>query len=126
MRAIDTNVLVRLIARDEPKQVKAADAFVSRGAWVSHIVLAETVWVLTSVFEFGPKQIALAVGMLLNHAQLTLQDADVVQAALQGYRLRPGVSFTDHLIVEIARKSGNLPIGTIDRDLSAIEGAERL
>jgi hypothetical protein len=34
MRAIDTNVLVRLITRDEPKQAEAADAFVVKGAWV--------------------------------------------------------------------------------------------
>ena len=48
MRAVDTNVLVRLLARDDPKQVKVAENFVSAGAWVSHVVLAETVWVCTS------------------------------------------------------------------------------
>jgi len=35
MRAVDTNVLVRLIVRDDPRQVAAADAFVGPGAWVS-------------------------------------------------------------------------------------------
>jgi len=44
MRAIDTNVLVRLAARDDAKQVAAAEAFVARGAWVSHLVLVEAVW----------------------------------------------------------------------------------
>jgi hypothetical protein len=32
-----------------PKQVTAAEAFVARGAWVSHVVLVEAVWVLTFV-----------------------------------------------------------------------------
>ena len=46
MRAVDTNVLVRLIARDDAKQAAAADKFVEKGAWVSILALAETLWVL--------------------------------------------------------------------------------
>ncbi|PYM14383.1 MAG: PIN domain-containing protein, partial [Candidatus Rokuibacteriota bacterium] len=46
MRAVDTNLLVRLIVRDDVKQVSAADNFVDRGAWVSHLALAEATWVL--------------------------------------------------------------------------------
>ena len=45
IRAIDTNVLVRLIVRDDPEQVARAEAFVEHGAWISLLVLAETVWV---------------------------------------------------------------------------------
>ena len=45
MRAIDTNVLVRLVTRDDPMQVAAAEAFVAHGAWVSHLALAEATWV---------------------------------------------------------------------------------
>jgi predicted nucleic-acid-binding protein len=41
---VDTDVLVRLVARDEAKQVAAAEAFAARGAWVPHLVLAETAW----------------------------------------------------------------------------------
>ena len=47
MRAVDTNVLVRLIVRDDPEQVDRAEAFVAQGAWVSLLVLAEAVWVPT-------------------------------------------------------------------------------
>lgn len=126
MRAVDTNVLVRLIARDDRKQVESADEFVSKGAWVSHLVLAETSWVLDSVYELGSEQIATAVDMLLNHEQLTVQDADVVAGALETFRKRPAVSFSDHLIVEIARKVGHLPVGTFDRDLAKLEGTQRL
>jgi len=126
MRAVDTNVLVRLIARDNRQQVESAEEFVSKGAWVSHLVLAETSWVLDSVFELGSEQIATAVEMLLNHEQLSIQDADVVELALENFRKRPAVSFSDSLIVEIARKSGHLPVGTFDRDLAKLEGTERL
>jgi predicted nucleic-acid-binding protein len=126
MRAVDSNVLVRLIARDDNKQVESAKAFVSNGVWISHVVLAETAWVLDTVFEFSPEQVATAIEMLLNHAQLTIQDADAVEKSLESFRKRPAVSFADHLIVEIARKSGHLPLGTFDRDLSKLDGTERL
>ena len=78
MRAIDTNVLVRLVTRDDARQVAAAEAFVASGAWVSHLVLAEATWVLTSVYDRGPREVATAVDMLLNHEHLTLQDPDVI------------------------------------------------
>src|SRR5262249_23917630 len=51
VRAVDTNVLVRLIALDDAKQLAAAERFVEAGAWVSHLVLIETTWVLDSVFK---------------------------------------------------------------------------
>lgn len=53
MRAIDTNVLVRLIARDHARQTAAAEAFIANGAWVSLLALAETVWVLDTVYELN-------------------------------------------------------------------------
>lgn len=126
MRAVDTNVLVRLIARDDRKQVESAQEFVSKGAWVSHLVLAETSWVLDSVFDLGADQIAIAVDMLLNHEHLSIQESDVVAAALENFREHRAVSFSDALIVEIARKWGHVPIGTFDRDMAKIEGTQRL
>lgn len=126
MRAVDTNVLVRLATRDNAKQVAAADRFVTPGVWVSHLVLAETVWVLSAVYELGPTEIATAVEMLLNHNDLTLQDADAVAAALQHYRKRPALGFSDCLVLEVARKAGHLPLGTFDRELSKLAGVQRL
>ena len=126
MRAVDTNVLVRLIVRDDPKQVEAAEAFISRGAWVSHVVLVETTWVLESVYELNPALIAITVEMLLNHEHLTVQDADAVEAALENFRARSAVSFSDNLIVEIARKTGHVPVGTFDKALAKVDGVQRL
>jgi len=73
MRAVDTNVLVRLATRDDARQVAAAETFVEKGAWVSHLVLAETTWVLASVYDRSPTDIATAVDMFLNHRDLMLQ-----------------------------------------------------
>jgi predicted nucleic-acid-binding protein len=87
MRAVDTNLLVRLTARDHPAQVEAA------------------------------------VEMLLNHAQLSIQDAEVVSSALEHFLKRHAFGFPDCLVLEIARKAGHLPLGTFDRALSKLEGA---
>jgi len=126
MRAVDTNVLVRMLARDDARQVAAAGRWVEGGVWVSILTLAEALWVLSAVYERGPREIASAVETLLNHKDLTLQDSDVVGAALERFRERPAVGFSDCLQLELARKAGHLPLGTFDRNLSKLEGAERL
>jgi predicted nucleic-acid-binding protein len=126
MRAVDTNVVVRLLARDDPRQVRAADEFVAAGAWVSLLALAETMWVLTAVYERDAGEIAASVEQLLNHKDLILQDREVVASALDTFRSRPVLGFSDCLLLEVARKAGHLPLGTFDRNLSKINGAEKL
>ena len=126
MRAVDTNVLVRLITRDDTRQAAAAESFVAAGAWVGHLVLAETTWVLSAVYDLGPAAITTAVEMLLNHRHLTIQDAEVVATALERYRENSRLSFSDCLVLEIARKAGHLPIGTFDRQLARLDGAQKL
>jgi len=126
MRAVDTNVLVRLATRDDPAQTAAAEAFVTEGAWIPQIVLVEAMWVLSSVYDLGPEKIATAVEMFLNHRDLTVQDADVVAVALENFRKRPALGFSDCLILEVARKAGHLPLGTFDRELSKLDGAHKL
>jgi predicted nucleic-acid-binding protein len=126
MRAVDTNVLVRLITRDDARQVAAAEDFVAKGAWVSHLALAETAWVLDAVYERTAADIARAVELLLNHQELSLQDPDVVVAALDRFKGRSAVGFSDCLLLEIARKAGHGPLGTFDRDLGRFDGAQTL
>jgi predicted nucleic-acid-binding protein len=126
MRAVDTNVLVRLMTRDDVKQVAIAEAFVANGAWVPHLAIAEATWVLASVYDRGAEAVATAVEMLLSHQHLTVQDAEAVVAAVAQFRRYPKVGFSDCLMLEVARKAGHTPLGTFDRDLGRIEGAQRL
>jgi predicted nucleic-acid-binding protein len=126
MRAVDTNVLVRLLTRGDARQTAAAEDYIAAGAWISHLVMVEAMWVLVSVYELKPEKIATAIEMLLQHKDLTVQDADVVAAALELFRSRPALGFSDCLILEAARKAGHLPLGTFDRDLSKLDGAQRI
>jgi len=126
MHAVDANVLVRLITRDDAAQAAAADLFVQNGAWVSVLALAETTWVLTTVYGRSAAAVATAVEMLLDHGELTLQDPDVVAEALKLFRSRPALGFSDCLMLQLARKAGHLPLGTFDRSLGKIDGARKL
>ena len=126
MRAVDTNILVRIITGDDPRQTASAEAFVEKGAWVPVLALAEAVWVLAAVYDRSASSIAGAIEMLLDHEHLTLQDADAVGAALDLFRSRPALGFSDCLMLELARKAGHLPLGTFDRGLARVEGTQRL
>jgi len=126
MRAIDTNILVRLITRDDASQVAAAENYVSPGAWGSHLVLAETVWMLESVYRRKAREIAAAVELLLDSGKIAVQDPAVVAAALATFRKSPSVGFSDCLILETARKNGHLPLGTFDHGLAKQDDVERL
>ena len=126
MRAVDTNVLLRVITRDDARQAGIADTFVEQGAWVSTLALAEATWVLDSVYGRSANDVATAVEMLLNHKDLTVQDSDVVAAALELFRARPALGFSDCLMLQLARKAGHLPLGTFDRGLGKVEGTQKL
>ena len=126
MLAVDTNVLVRLLVRDDAGQAAAADQAVAKGAWVSHLVLAEAVWVLDAVYERTAKQLIAALALLLVHETLVLQDADVVASALAQFRAKPALGFSDCLVLEIARKAGHLPVVTFDKALAKLAGAHKL
>ena len=126
MRAVDTNILVRLIARDDLRQTASAEDFIQSGAWVSVLALAETSWVLTTVYGLNASDLATVVEMLMNHKHLVLEDADVIASALEQFRSHPALGFSDCLILELARKAGHVPLGTFDRRLARIEGARKL
>lgn len=126
MLAVGTNELVRLLARDDAKQAQAADEAVAGGAWISHLVLAEAIWVLDAVYARAPKQVIAALELLLIHESLVLQDADVVSAALTQFRAKPALGFSDCLALEIARKAGHFPLATFDKALARLTGTRKL
>jgi len=126
MRAVDTNVLVRLITRDDARQAALADEFVESGAWVSILALAEASWVLQKLYDRTAAELANAIALLLDHKYLTIQDAEAVSTALDLFRQRPALGFSDCLMLELARKFGHLPLGTFDKNLGKADGAEKL
>jgi len=126
MRALDTNVLVRLIVRDEPRQTASAEAFVEGGAWVSLVALVESIWVLKSTYGLPSGELIKTLESVLDNGRLVLQEPATVMAALDGFRRQPALGFADCLVLELARKAGHLPLGTFDRALGRVHGAQKL
>ena len=67
-----------------------------------------------------------AMELLLHNTRVVAQDSEAVAAALELFRARPSLGFSDCLIPETAGKAGHLPLGTFDRALSRADGAHRL
>jgi predicted nucleic acid-binding protein len=82
--------------------------------------------VLTTVYDVGSGELATAIEMLLNHGNLVLQEEEAVARSLELFRARPGLGFSDCLMLELARKAGHLPLGTFDRDLAKVDGAQKV
>lgn len=126
MRAIDTNVIVRMIVRDDERQAAAADQFIRQGAWVSTLVLTEAAWVFATAYGFSPTAVVEAIELLLEHRDLIFEDVDAIRLAAAAFRDRPSPRFTGCMVLELARKAGHLPLGTFDRRLGKENGARKI
>lgn len=127
VRAVDTNVLVRLLEQDDPAQAATAEAFLKAGGplWVSHLILAETVWVLGDVYQRTKREILHALDALLDNQAVHLQEQDIVKAAVHAFR-DCKADFSDCLALEIARAHGHLPLATFDKAFAKLPGVHRL
>jgi predicted nucleic-acid-binding protein len=66
------------------------------------------------------------VEMLIRHRDLVIEDSDTVTQGLTLFRTRPALGFSDCLMRQLARKAGHIPLGTFDRNLGKIDGAQRI
>lgn len=122
--AADTSLLARAFLESASRQSARAIELVAKGVWVSHVVLHEFVWVAVRAYDHDHVDVAGLIERLLLHRTVMLEQALVVQAALDRFTEKPQVGFNDCLVLEIARAKGVLPLVTFDRDLSKLEGAE--
>ena len=83
MTAVDTNVLVRLLTGDEPRQAAAARALFATGPiWIAKTVFLETAWVLRSLYGFEESAIRSAFTKLLGLKSVQVEDEPSLAAAL--------------------------------------------
>ncbi len=126
MLAVDTNVLVRLFVEDDEAEAGHARALArAEVLWVSHVVLAEISWVLTSLYDFSREALAGVVERMLEGQRFEVQEPAVVAAALKDYR-ESKAGFADCLILEIARSQSVTPLATFDGKLSKLSGTRKL
>lgn len=122
MTGIDTNLLVRFLVEDDPRQTERARAFLERSrsqgeiVYVSAIVLCETVWVLRSVYGQPGLRILEFLERLLGTDVFELEAEDAVRAAIQSCQTGKG-DFADHLIGQMNLAKGCRGTVTFDRCL---------
>lgn len=130
MIALDTNVLVRYLVRDDAEQAEAARALLEsltadRPGYVCREVAVEFVWVLERAYGFSRDQIATILEELVATEGLVIEAADDVARAAFRYRIG-GAGFSDLMIVTAAERAGALPVYTFDQKAARLEGATLL
>jgi predicted nucleic-acid-binding protein len=122
MIALDTNVLVRYLVKDDANQSAQAIRFVERslGAgeelFLSDVTLCEAVWVLESAYGVSKAEILATLASLVRVRQLRFRDSEVIERALTRFSAGKG-DFADYVIAECARSEGCDQVVTFDKAL---------
>ena len=128
MIAVDTNILVRYFAEDDPVQSARAAAFIEQElsqdcpGLITMVTVVELNWVLQEVYGAPPNTVAEIVRKLLNAGQVVIEQADAVEAAIA----LPHEDLADALIHEIGRAKGCTKTVTFDKRFARIGGVELL
>ena len=130
MIALDTNVLVRYMVRDDVQQAEAARALLDsltaeRPGYVCREVTVELVWVLERAYGFARDRIATILEELVATEGLVIEEADDVARAALRYRAA-GAGFSDLMILAAAERSGAHPLYTFDQKAAQLEGVSLL
>jgi predicted nucleic-acid-binding protein len=123
MIAIDTNVLLRFLLKpagsNNPKwQVELAEAVINQAdkIFISAIVIAETEWVLESVFQCSRQEIYSLIHALSCHTQFQFDDWSALNNALLDYLEYGAVDLSDCLIARLAQNAGAATLFTFENE----------
>jgi predicted nucleic-acid-binding protein len=125
--AIDTNVLVRLVTKDDESQYKKAQTFVERHqpVLVTQLSVLELVWVLMSRYRLSKERTCKVVQALLETRELNIQAPAILEAALKTWE-KSKADFADCFILETVIDASESPLGTFDTTLGKLEGCKQL
>ena len=131
MPALDTNVLVRYVVRDDGAQLAAARRLIERcidegqSLFVPVTVVLELEWVLRSSFDCSRDDVMQVLSSLFSAAELTFESERALEVALQLFR-EGSADFADCVHVALAAQAGEQPLWTFDRRAARIPGAQLL
>ena len=96
MLAIDTNIVVRYLTNDHPKQSpRARDMIDGQAVFVAVTVVLEVEWVLRSTYGYRPTDVARAIRLFAGLPTVTVEDGAIVATALD--MAERGMDFADAL-----------------------------
>lgn len=129
MIGLDTNILVRFLTHDDPKQTPIAiDIITNRVSedvpgFVSLVTLAETAWVLDRIYGLDKRKIGEAMRSLAQLPAIRLQSEAEAMGAIVAAQ-RDGADIPDVLIATLGLTSGCMTTLTFDRKASRLPGFE--
>jgi predicted nucleic-acid-binding protein len=129
--AIDTNVLIRFLVRDDEAQFLAASNLIydcianSQPVLISLLVMLETEWVLRSRYKISKPEIAAVFNKLLESKETMFEDEESLEESLQAWK-ESSADFADCLIVTKSRRLGCSNLMTFDLKASTLPGAQLL
>ena len=129
--SLDTNVLVRLIVKDDDQQTHVSAALLAKHAkrseslFVAATVMLELEWVLRSRYKFRKEEVILALSSLLMTVELVFESEGPLEQALTSYE-EGEADFADCLHLAISSARDALPFLTFDIGASMEKGAKLL
>ena len=127
MIGLDTNILVRYLAQDDPVQTRAATQLIEHRlsahapGMILAIVLAETLWVLGDLYDATNDEQIDCVERLLKTRQFEIQHRVAIMRAVELARHAP-CGLADCLIAEIAAAEGCSHVATFDKKAAKTRG----
>ena len=127
MIGIDTNVLIRYLAQDDPIQSQLATKFIEKHCtaetpgFINHITLCEMCWVLKRLYKTRNEELHRIIEQLLRTAQLAVQHPQIVWMALEAFQ-RSDADFPDCLISQVNLENDCASTVTLDRQASRAVG----
>lgn len=130
MRLLETSVLIRYLTKDDPHKANRCERLFkeTQGGrnvlYVTHLVIAETIWVLESHYEFPRSAIAEGLRRVLNTPHLICDEAPLLLAALDLYESKSH-SFIDAYHATILPAHGITELYSYDTDFDQVAGITR-
>lgn len=121
---LDTNVIVRFLAREPPRMAQRAERLLARAQAgeitfrLTPIVVAEIVWVLRTIYRREPGEIAAGLSALLRADGIYTDQRDTLLEALD-LMVEKRVAFPDAFVAVSARQA-NEPVCTFDADFKRL------
>jgi predicted nucleic-acid-binding protein len=82
VRAVDTNIVVRTLLNDDPKQSPIARRVIDEGVFVSPTVMLETAWLLRSRYKFSREAVADYLNGLMELPTVSIDQPDLTAWAI--------------------------------------------
>jgi predicted nucleic-acid-binding protein len=128
---LDTNVVIRYVAQDDPRQSAAATRLFEKKlspekpGFVSVVTICEIAWVLAECYRADRDRIRVVIEGLLGSKQILVQSGELVWKALRAWQ-GSAADFSDALIGELALAGGAAKTMTFDKAAARLASFELL